>query len=247
MSCFFVTGTDTNVGKTICSRAIIQALQHVSIQVVGYKPIACGQEEPVYTDISSVHKDDYATEDNFDVLTLLNATNEKVSYRDINSYTFTNSSPMLTNQREFIHIDKINRDLDKLNSLYQTVLVEGSFGWLTPLNEKYTFADWVMMRNMPVVLVVGIKEGCINHALLTVQSITRMGLPLLGWIANRINPGLAHYAEIIALLSHYIEAPLLGQIPYIHKPEEQELGRFITDIDRLRYMQTIHERVQKCG
>lgn len=91
---------------------------------------------------------------------------------------------------------------------------------------------------MPVVLVVGIKEGCINHALLTAQSIEQSGLPLLGWIANRINPGLAHYAEIIAMLSEKIEAPLLGQIPYVHKPEEQELGHYITNLERLTYMQT---------
>ncbi|HBO38855.1 MAG TPA: dethiobiotin synthase, partial [Pasteurellaceae bacterium] len=116
--------------------------------------------------------------------------------------------------------------------------VEGSFGWLTPINSKYTFADWALERKMPVVLVVGIKEGCINHALLTVQSITEMGLPLIGWIANRINPGLAHYAEIINLLSQKIDAPLLGKIPYIHKPETQQLGHFITNIERLTYLQT---------
>ncbi len=239
MSCFFVTGTDTNVGKTICSRAIIQALQKADIQIVGYKPVASGQDEAIYGDISPEQNDDYGSADNFDVLTLMHSTNEKIKYRDINSYTFSSTMPMLTKQSERIDIEKLNKDLKRLTSTYQTVLVEGSFGWLTPINREYTFAEWALSRQMPVVLVVGIKEGCINHALLTAQSVLQMGLPLIGWIANRINPGLAHYAEIIELLSDKIDAPLLGQIPYIHKPEEQELGHYITDIERLSYLKTI--------
>lgn len=86
---------------------------------------------------------------------------------------------------------------------------------------------------MPVILVVGIKQGCINHALLTAQAIRQSGLQLQGWIANRINPGLSHYSEIIRFLSDKIDAPLIGKIPYIHKPEEQELGQYITGIEHL--------------
>lgn len=239
MSCFFVAGTDTGVGKTVCSRAIIQALQKADIQIVGYKPVACRQEETVYGDVSAEQEDDYGAADNSDVLTLMNSTNEEVQYRDVNSYTFNSMMPILTRQSERIDIEKLNRDLNRLSSTYQTVLVEGSFGWLTPINSEYNFAEWALSRKMPVVLVVGIKEGCINHALLTAQSIWQMGLPLIGWIANRINPGLGHYAEIIEVLSRQIDAPLLGKIPYIHKPEEQELGHYITDIERLSYLKTI--------
>jgi len=97
---------------------------------------------------------------------------------------------------------------------------------------------WVAEHHMPVVVVVGIKEGCINHALLTVQSIIDKGLPLLGWVANRINPGLGHYAEVIETLKQKIDAPLLGEVSYVHKPEEQDLSRFITNVDRLTYMKT---------
>ena len=221
MSGFFVTGTDTDVGKTICSRAIIQALQDAGTQIVGYKPIACGCNEPVYSDNNPEQVGDYSSEDDFDVL------------------TFDNTLPMLTQEGAKIRLEKLNQDFSRLTATYQTVLVEGSFGWLTPLNKNYTFADWVAERKIPVVLVVGIKEGCINHALLTAQSISQMGLPLIGWVANRINPCLGHYAEIIDLLKEKIDAPLLGRIPYIHKPEEQELGRFITDIKRLEYLKTV--------
>lgn len=238
MSSFFVTGTDTNVGKTVACRAIIQALQQKGIQIVGFKPIACGHDELVYEGLYAEYDSDYGIENNPDVLTLMNSTKEIVSYKDVNSYTFVNTAPMLTEECKRIHIDKINQDLNRLTEHYQSVVVEGSFGWLTPITKDCSFASWVSARQMPVVLVVGIKEGCINHALLTAQSIQQHGVPLLGWIANRINPGLSHYAEIIELLSNEIDAPLLGKIPYIHHPEEQELSQYITNIERLTYMKT---------
>ena len=238
MSSFFVTGTDTNVGKTVVSRAIMQALQKAGVQIVGYKPIAYGQEDIVYPDYQKLATDDYDAKDNSDVLTLMHSTKEKVSYEDINSYTFLHSMPILTENCKRVQISKLNADLTRLSSRYQSVLVEGAFGWLTPINKDYSFADWVAEHNMPVVLVVGIKEGCINHTLLTAKAILDRGLPLLGWIATRVNPCLGYYAEIIDTLKQKIDAPLLGEVSYIHKPEEQDLSRFITDLDRLTYMQT---------
>ncbi|AKD37514.1 dithiobiotin synthetase [Pasteurella multocida subsp. multocida OH4807] len=241
MSSFFVTGTDTNVGKTVASRAIIQALQNKNIQIVGYKPIALSREDELYpdTECHDILNNDYASEDNMDVLTLIKSTQMDVTYQEINSYTFKQTIPTFCHDRNDVHIEKINVDLARLNKKYQSVLVEGTCGWLTPLNRHSYFADWVKEHNMPVVLVVGIKEGCINHALLTEEAIKQKGLPLLGWIANRINPCLGHYAEIIDFLKTKIDAPLLGQIPYLYKPEEQELGHYITNLDRLTYMETV--------
>ncbi|MFC0323051.1 dethiobiotin synthase [Gallibacterium melopsittaci] len=241
MSCFFVTGTDTNVGKTVVSRAIIQALQAKGVKIVGYKPIACGEEDSIYTEVLKEELEADHSEDNKDVKTLMESTNESVTYQEVNSYTFTESSvPVLAALDEVnnIDIDKINRDLAHLTSRYQSVLVEGTYGWLTPMNRDVTFDKWVQEHKMPVVLVVGIKEGCVNHALLTAQSIIAAGVPLIGWVANRINPCLRHYAEIIKLLHQVIDAPLLGEIPYVHRPEQQELGHFITNLDRLTYLKT---------
>ncbi|MFU2088567.1 dethiobiotin synthase [Avibacterium avium] len=234
MSCFFVAGTDTNVGKTISSRAIIQALQNVGIQIVGYKPIACLADYDDFVQPQGINP----AQTSSDVLTLMHSTKEKVSYNEINSYSCADILAVLSSDEAFIDIEKINADLTALTQRYQSVLVEGAFGWLTPMNKQHSFASWVASQQMPVVLVVGVKEGCINHALLTAQSIQQSGLPLVGWIANRINPGLAHYAEIIEMLSEKIDAPLLGQIPYVHRPEEQELGHYITNIERLTYLQT---------
>lgn len=235
MGCFFVTGTDTNVGKTVASRAIIQAMQKASTQIVGYKPLAYLDDDSIQQNVDSqvvYHPG---------VQVLIDSTNESVSYEQVNSYTFTqNYVPMMMQPSgERVDIEKLNQDLERLNAQYQSVLVEGCFGWLTPLNKTDSFADWVKARNMPVVLVVGIKEGCINHALLTAQSIQRMDVPLLGWLANRVNPGLGHYAEIIALLTEKINAPLLGEIPYIYQAEKQDLSGFITNVHRLNYMKTV--------
>lgn len=228
MACFFVTGTDTNVGKTISSRAIMQALQQNNIQIVGYKPIACEDGESLYG-LSIENRSDYGKEDNSDVLTLMASTKEDVSYKDINSYTFEHTMPILTEDNKRVRIEKINAQLKDLREKYHTVLVEGTFGWQTPMNNQVRFSQWAKEHNMPVILVVGIKEGCINHALLSAQSILQSGLPLLGWVANRVNPCVGHYAELIELLAREIDAPLLGQIPYVHKPENQELGKFITN------------------
>ncbi|BFU59902.1 MULTISPECIES: dethiobiotin synthase [Rodentibacter] len=237
MSSFFIAGTDTNVGKTTACRAIIQALQDSGIDIVGFKPIACNAEPSAYP-VGQEFLSDYDNKENSDVVTLMNSTAQDVLYEEINSYTFNHTLPMLVEAKERIKLDKINKTLEKLNQKYQSVAVEGAFGLLTPMAEGKSFGDWVKDRNMPVVLVVGIKDGCINHALLTVQAIRSLGVPLLGWVANRVNPLLSHYAEIVDFLESNINAPLLGKIPYVHKPETQELGHYLTNIDRLMYVQT---------
>lgn len=227
MPSLFITGTDTNVGKTVITRAIIQTLTEHNFPVVGYKPIACGGDDSLPTEPNQY---DYATEDNTDVLTILNCCPTDVSYRDINSYTFIHSSTPVFAALDAVHhiqVEKLNTDLKQLESRYPNVIVEGTYGWLTPINKDFSFADWVEQNNMPVILVVGIKEGCVNHALLTANEILLRGVKLVGWVANRINPGLRHYHELIALLSQKINAPLLGQLPYMGHPEKKQLSTYI--------------------
>ncbi|HDL5505587.1 TPA: dethiobiotin synthase, partial [Mannheimia haemolytica] len=159
MPSLFITGTDTNVGKTVVTRAIIQTLTKHSFPVIGYKPIACGGDDSLPTEPTQY---DYATEDNSDVLTILDSCPTNVSYRDINSYTFIHSSTPVFAALDAVHhiqLEKLNTDLKRLENAYPNVVVEGTDGWLTPINKDYYFADWVMQNNMPVVLVVGIKEG----------------------------------------------------------------------------------------
>lgn len=229
----FITGTDTNVGKTIVTRALLQTLSQYDIPIVGYKPIACGGDDSLPNEPTPV---DYACEDNSDVLIIQKSCPTVVEYKEINSYSFIHSSTPVFAALDAVHhisVKKLDTDLQRLTSKYQNVLVEGTYGWLTPINKEISFSDWVSYHRMPVVLVVGIKEGCVNHALLTAQSIKQKGIPLLGWVANRVNPFLRHYAELIELLSRQIDAPLLGQIPYIAHPEQKLLTQFIQQPDPL--------------
>lgn len=223
----FITGTDTNVGKTIITRALLQTLTQYDIPIIGYKPVACGGDDSLPTEPNQA---DYACEDNSDVLIIQKSCPTLVEYKEINSYSFIHSSTPVFAALDAVHhisVDKLNADLNRLSQTYHNVLVEGTYGWLTPINKQVSFADWVKSRNMPVVLVVGIKEGCVNHALLTALAIKQQGIPLIGWVANRVNPCLRHYAELIELLSQKIEAPLLGQLPYIAHPDQKALAQYI--------------------
>lgn len=233
MASFFITGTDTNVGKTIITRALLQCLNERDIDVIGYKPIACGGDESLPTE---PHQGDYACEDNSDVLIIQSSCQREVDYREINSYSFIHSStPVFAALDAVRHIqtEKLDQDLARLQQKYPNVLVEGTYGWLTPINKDNSFADWVQKNQMPVILVVGIKEGCVNHALLTAQAISASGVPLAGWVANRVNPGLRHYSELIELLSLRINAPLLGQLPYLVHPERKDLAQYIQNPEPL--------------
>lgn len=95
------------------------------------------------------------------------------------------------------------------------------------MNDLHPLSEWVVQEQIPVLIVVGIQDGCMNHAQLTAQAVLQDGLPLIGWVANRINPCMAHYARIIEALKKVLPCPLLGEIPYLSRPEEKELGHFI--------------------
>ena len=227
MSSLFITGTDSDVGKTIVTRTVLQLLARQGFSVVGYKPIACGRDDSLPPEPS---QSDYAGEDNSDVLIIQDSCSTPVSYQDINSYTFTHPATPVFAALDTVHNiqeDKLNKDLVRLQQQYPNVVVEGTYGWLTPINKELSFAQWVYKNQMPVVLVVGIKEGCVNHALLTAQAIKQQNVPLIGWVVNRINPGLQYYAELIELLCKKIEAPLLGEIPYIGRPYSKDLTPYI--------------------
>jgi len=107
------------------------------------------------------------------------------------------------------------------------VAIEGCDGWRTLITSECYYSDWVKKLNIPVILVVGIQEGCVSHALLTAQAITSDALPFAGWVANRINPGLANYSKTISILRTNINAPLLGEIPYLYRAETRDMAKFI--------------------
>lgn len=218
LKALFIAGTDTDVGKTVASKAILQAFAEQGFSTIGYKPIASGGEK---------------TEQgirNSDALHLLQAATEKMPYEEINPYALEMpTSPHIAAKHEhkIIEPSVLSEKLLKLKENADVVLVEGAGGWRVPISETESFSSWVQQEQLPVVLVVGIKLGCLSHALLTAECIKADGLNLVGWVANRVNPGTEHYADIISLLEARLGAPKLGEIPYMPSVKRRELGKFI--------------------
>ncbi len=215
---FFIAGTDTDVGKTVASKAILNALAEKGLKTIGYKPVAAGSDE---------------TEQglrNSDALYLQNAATIDVDYDDVNPYALAlPASPHIAAKRENIVIDYdvLSEKLAQHKQNSDIVLVEGAGGWRVPVSDEDCLSSWVQREQLPVVLVVGIKLGCLSHALLTLDAIKADGLELAGWVANRINPGTENYAEIIEMLEQKIAAPKIGEIPYVPSVKRKDLAKYI--------------------
>lgn len=215
----FITGTDTEVGKTVISRALLQKLAAGGKRTAGYKPVAKNSQQ---TEQGPRNKD---------ALILQASSSLSLSYDAVNPLTLLEDE-ISTSRDAVISYDTLSSGLWRLSEQADHVVVEGTGGWLSLMNDLRPLSEWAVKEQLPVVMVVGIKLGCISHALLTAQAIANDGLPLMGWVANRINPGLAHYAEIITVLSNKIEAPLLGELPYLPKPERRDLADYL-DLSRI--------------
>ena len=220
---FFIAGTDTDVGKTVASKAILQALAAKDLTTIGYKPVAAGSDN---TELGMR---------NSDALHLMRVATELAEYQDVNPYALElATSPHIAAKHAHIEIDfkQLSEKLSLHKSHCDMVVVEGAGGWRVPVSDHRYLSEWVQSEQLPVVLVVGIKLGCLSHACLTAEAIRRDGLNIIGWVANRINPGTEHYSELIRMLQMTIDAPKLGEIPYITSAKRSELGRFI-DIEPL--------------
>lgn len=214
MNRLFVTGTDTAVGKTVVSRALLQSFIQTGQSAVGYKPVArCAIK----------------TADglrNKDAQVLQSSSSIDLPYLAINPLAFQEEE-ICTHPGQAIDYGLLTRGLTSLTQQADRVVVEGTGGWRSLMNDGRPLSCWVVEQQLPVVLVVGIQSGCISHALLTAEAIARDGLPLVGWVANRINPGLAQYSDIIEVLQEKIAAPLLGELPYLPRAEQRDLTSWI--------------------
>lgn len=216
---FFVTGTDTGVGKTVTSCALLQAANRAGFNSAGYKPVASGSE--------------YTAEGlrNDDALALQRNSRVALGYGQVNPFTFAEpTSPHIASADEGRPIDAaaLSAGLRELEGLADWLVVEGAGGWFTPLSATLTFADWVQKEQLPVIVVVGIKLGCINHAMLTAQAVRQAGLPLAGWIANDIHPPGKRHLEYLATLNRVLPAPFLGEIPWlVEAAQREDLGQYL--------------------
>ncbi len=167
---------------------------------------------------------------NSDALYIQDASVVELEYDEVNPYAFEAAiSPHLAAEQEkrVIEFDVLSQGLESLKHKSEAVLVEGAGGWRVPVSDDEYLSSWVKKEQLPVVLTVGIKLGCLSHALLTAEAIRADGLNLVGWVANRINPGTEHYADIIAMLEDKLGAPKLGEIPYVPRAKSKNIGKYI--------------------
>lgn len=203
MTGFFVTGTDTGVGKTRISIGLIERLKQQGKRVACMKPIASGCERTA----EGLRNDD--------ALELMQRTNIDVAYDLVNPYAFEPAiAPHIAAKQAGIAIDltTIAHRYKQIQQQAEVVVVEGAGGWAVPVNDQDTMADVSIALGLPVILIVGIRLGCINHALLTTAAIEQSGLSLYCWIANHIEHS-TESQQIISSLKASICAPCLGNVP----------------------------------
>lgn len=205
---YFVVGTDTNVGKTYIASTLLRYFVQQGKNAVGMKPVASGCE-------LSLHGIWQGQLVNDDVVALYAAANVAAPLELINPYHFVPAiAPHIAAEIAGVEIDLdlIVRSYHALSEMADVVVVEGAGGFFVPLNDQQTLADLAVKLNLPIILVVGMRLGCINHALLTVEAIKARGLQLAGWVANQIDSDMSMFEENLASLQQRIEAPCLSVV-----------------------------------
>lgn len=201
----FVTGIDTSIGKTYASCALITALRTRGLRAAGMKPVASGCRT---TPLGLRNEDAEA---------LIAASDPRPAYADCNPYAFSDPiAPHLAarDAQVDISLEPIREAYAKLAQSADRVVVEGVGGWAVPLSDTLMQADLVRNLDLPVILVVGLRLGCLNHALLSVRAIEYDGCRLAGWIANRIDPAMDRADDNLTTLRERIAAPLLGVLDH---------------------------------
>jgi dethiobiotin synthetase len=207
----FITATDTDAGKTYVSSLLLQGFKARGTAALGVKPIAAGADGQGC---------------NGDALLLQQCSGIALPYKVINPICYQAPvAPHLAAANEQLPIDEAQLDaaLAQWQQLpVQQLLIEGAGGWLLPINNQRYLADWVADKQLSVLLIVGMKLGCLNHAMLTVREIERSGCKLLGWVANCIDPDMALLEQNIADLRQRITAPCLGVVPFAPDPAQYQ-------------------------
>jgi dethiobiotin synthetase len=207
---YFVTGTDTAIGKTLVATALLQLAREQGLHALGLKPVAAGCDD--HAGISA----------NEDAWQLMQSSSGKPRYEDVNPLALKEAmAPHIAAEREgrSIEVASLVKHCQTLIDTADFTVIEGAGGWDVPLNDTESMADLAAGLGCPVILVVGMKLGCLNHALLTVRSIQTRGLRLAGWVANQVDPDMLVADENIAALKQRLPAPLLGVIGWNKEPQ----------------------------
>lgn len=201
-SAYFLTGTDTEIGKTHIACALLERARLLGLRATGLKPVAAGIE---------------ADGENDDVRRIRQASNVALPTPIRNPYCFAPPiAPHLAAAQAGVEIDfaRIAASLSNAQQHADFVVVEGAGGFCIPLGPDQTSADLAVALQLPVILVVGLRLGCLNHALLTAEAITRRGLVLAGWVGNHLATPMSHAAENMATLRALLPAPCLGEVSW---------------------------------
>ena len=219
MNHFYITGTDTGIGKTIASAALLHALRARGKRAVGMKPVASG----------CVPAD--GAWHNEDALALLEASDPRPDYADLNPYALALPlAPEIAARDAGVEIElgKIVSAFERLQASADAVVVEGVGGWLAPLSDTLDQSGVVRALRLQVVMVVGMRLGCLNHARLTARAIIDDGCEWVGWIANHIDPDMERQDENVQLLCARLQAPCWGRLPFRPAPDGAYLSRELT-------------------
>jgi dethiobiotin synthetase len=200
---YFITGTDTNVGKTWATIALMRYFKSRGKSVAGMKPVASGCVMQA------------GQLKNEDALLIQENASVQIDYDLINPYAYELPvSPHIAGANNPVKLDQLTARFDLLKTLADVVVVEGAGGWYTPLNEQEANSDLAIALALPIIMVVAIRLGCINHARLTYQAIKQSGVDCAGLIAVCIEPDLLSRDENIQTIKNNVDAPLLGVLPY---------------------------------
>lgn len=212
---FYVTGTDTSIGKTIASTALLHALRARGQRAVGMKPVASG---------CTREADGWRNED---ALALQEASAPRPRYDDLNPYALPLPlAPELAAADAGVQLDlaPIVAAFARLRAQADVVVVEGVGGWAAPLSATLDQADLARALGLPVVLVVGLRLGCLNHARLSAAAIAADGLQCIGWIGNEIDPAMERIDDNMAMLRTRLPMPCWGRLPYRPQPQAEKLA-----------------------
>jgi dethiobiotin synthetase len=226
-SSFFITGTDTEVGKTLIASSLILKLQESGFKTVGYKPVAAGMHES---------NGNWINDDVENLLKVSQRVGPELQTKDICPYILKEpAAPHLVAEIEGARLDMqiMLHQYQALQNKFNSVVVEGAGGFLVPIDEHQNLGDFAQAIHLPVILVVNIKLGCINHALLTAEAIENRGLSLFAWVANSTHPEdeytLSNIETLQAKLLKKFNAHFLGHIPFSEEIAHQN----IYSIDKL--------------
>lgn len=219
MKGYFITGTDTDSGKTVVAAGLAHALRRAGQRMAVMKPVASGCEQTP----SGLR--------NADALALIAAAEAGQPYERINPYSFAPPiAPHIAAAQAGVDIDAglIRDTAQGLAADADVLLVEGAGGWRVPLGDELDMAGLARRLGLPVILVVGMRLGCINHALLTVEAIAHDGCRLAGWVANTVDPDMAEWQANLQTLQQRITAPCLGVIPWLQAPSADAVAARLT-------------------